>query len=356
MTRKIIHVDMDCFYAAVEVRDNPKLRGKPVAVGGSPHRRGVLCTANYEARRYGARSAMPTATALRHCPDLIVLPVNMSKYREISAQIREVFQSYTDLIEPLSLDEAFLDVSNCEQESGSASRIAEAIRAKIFKDHRITASAGVSVNKFIAKVASDWKKPDGLTVVPPEQVDGFVKQLPIERLFGVGPVTGARMHRFGLRTCGDLRSYSAADLEKHFGSFGPRLYELSRGIDNRPVNPTRQRKSLSVERTFTENRISLPHLLESLDGLVTELEIRFQKQKSLEILGVVAKIKFADFKQTTASHSGRYFWDRELLESEFRDLIGQAWARQKSEVRLLGIGLMVQQQESEQEQSDLFTT
>lgn len=354
MTRKIIHVDMDCFYAAVEVRDAPELTGKPVAVGGSPSRRGVLCTANYEARRYGVRSAMPTATALRHCPQLIVLPVQMAKYREISSDIHQIFAQYTNLIEPLSLDEAFLDVSDCLEHQGSASRIAEAIRQEIYKTHKITASAGVSINKFLAKVASDWQKPDGLTVVPPDNVAAFVQDLPISKLFGVGPVTATRMHRFGIRSCGDLLNYSAEDLQKHFGSFGPRLFQLARGEDHRPVNPSRQRKSMSVERTFSQDRLDLPQLLESLPALIDELKRRFEKQESLQIQGVVVKIKFADFQQTTASHSGRYYWDQALLENEYTDLIQQAWQRQRGPVRLLGIGLMVQQADDEFEQPDLF--
>jgi len=250
-TRKIIHVDMDCFYAAVEIRDNPNLAKKAVAVGGDAYRRGVLCTSNYIARDFGVHSATPTAQAYRLCPDLIVIKPDFSKYKEVSEQIREIFFSYTELVEPLSLDEAFLDVSDNSHCQGSASWIAKEIRERILKVTSLTASAGVAPNKFIAKVASDWDKPNGLTVIRPEQVDSFVTALPVEKIFGVGKVTAHKLHVLGIKTCGDVQKFSQEKLHQHFGSFGDHLFELSQGRDKREVKPDRVRKSLSVEETFS---------------------------------------------------------------------------------------------------------
>ncbi|MDD9892216.1 MAG: DNA polymerase IV [Gammaproteobacteria bacterium] len=354
--RKIIHLDMDCFYAAVEVRDNPALAGKPVAVGASPTGRGVLTTANYEARKFGVRSAMPTATALRQCPDLILVPVQMDKYRAASQAIHKIFADYTDKIEPLSLDEAFLDVSDCEQCGGSATLIAEEIRQRIYDDQQLTASAGISVNKFIAKVASDWNKPNGQTVITPDQVDQFVAELPVGKIFGVGKVTEAKIHKLGVKTCGDLRPFSERELAQQFGSFGERLYRLCRGIDNRPVKSDRVRKSQSVERTFSQDRADAAALLEKLPDLMDDLERRYQKQKQrYAINGIFVKIKFHDFQTTTMAHSGRYFWDKALLSHEFAQLIEQAWLRGQRAVRLLGIGFQFVELDTAAKQGDLFT-
>lgn len=354
--RKIIHIDMDCFYAAVEVRDNPELIGKPVAVGGSPTGRGVLTTANYEARKFGVRSAMPTATALRQCPDLVLVPVNMDKYRAASKVIHQIFSDYTDKIEPLSLDEAFLDVTECSQHDGSATLIAAEIRQRIHSQLKITASAGVSVNKFVAKVASDWNKPNGQTVIRPEQIDKFVEALPVGKINGVGKVTEAKIHKLGVKTCGDLRRFSEQELALQFGSFGARLYRVCRGIDNRPVKADRVRKSLSVERTFSQDRADAAALLEKLPELMDDLERRYQKQKSrYAINGIFIKLKFNDFQTTTMGHSGRYFWDRALLSHEFSQLIGQAWQRGNRAVRLLGLGFQFVEQDTAANQLDLFS-
>ncbi|MGI9293811.1 MAG: DNA polymerase IV, partial [Pseudomonadales bacterium] len=247
--RKIIHCDCDCFYAAVEIRDDPSLQGKPVAVGGSADRRGVLTTCNYEAREFGARSAMPTAMALRLCPDLIVLPVSMEKYRVASQKVQSIFKEFTEQIEPLSLDEAFLDVSDTPLLQGSATRIAQEIRRRVAAQVGITVSAGVAPNKFLAKIASDWQKPDGLTVIRPEQVQDFVAQLPVNKIFGVGKVTAAKLQRLGVNSCADLQKLSLLELDQKFGRFGKRLFELSRGVDPREVQNERTRKSLSVEHT-----------------------------------------------------------------------------------------------------------
>ena len=215
--KKIVHCDCDCFYASIEIRDNPELAGKPVAVGGSPEKRGVVATCNYEARKFGIHSAMASATARKRCPQLIIIKPDMEKYRAASQQIHQVFQTYTRLIEPLSLDEAYLDVSDCEQFAGSATRIAQAIRNEVKEKIGITISAGIAPNKFLAKIASDWNKPDGQYVVKPEEVEKFVAQLPVKKLHGVGKVTAARMHRLGIETCSDIRKLDNEALTKHFG-------------------------------------------------------------------------------------------------------------------------------------------
>lgn len=353
--RKIIHIDMDCFYAAVELRDRPELIGKPVAVGGSPSGRGVLTTANYEARAFGVRSAMPTATALRKCPELVLLPVQMDKYREASRAIHKIFADYSDKVEPLSLDEAYLDVSDCERCAGSATLIAEEIRQRIWAQQQLTASAGISVNKFVAKVASDWNKPNGQTVIKPGEVDAFVEALPVGKVFGVGKVTEAKMFKLGIQRCGQLRAYSEPELEALFGRFGQRLYRLCRGIDNRPVKADRQRKSLSVERTYSQDRADVEALLEKLPDLMLDLERRYQKQQQrYAISGLFVKLKFHDFHTTTMAHSGRYFWDAALLQREFAELIQQAWLRGQRAVRLLGVGFMFEEIDTAASQLDLF--
>lgn len=333
--RKIIHIDADCFFAAIEMRDNPELRNRPMAVGGSPFKRGVISTCNYEARKFGVHSAMPSATAMRACPQLIIVSHNMHKYREASQVMRGIFQDYTDLIEPLSLDEAFLDVTGCDRLQGSATLIAEEIRARVVSGLGITVSAGVAPNKFIAKVASDWQKPDGLTVVAPAAVDEFVRQLPVGRIYGVGKVTADKMHRLGIRTCGDLRCYSAVELTEAFGSFGPRLYELCRGVDERPVRTSRRRKSLSVEHTFEQDLISLEHCLQQLPELLVQLQERLQRLDDdyLVVKGFV-KVKFDDFTATTLERAGT----RAQLE-DYHQLLEEAFARGARPVRLLGLGV-----------------
>lgn len=335
--RKIIHIDMDCFYAAVEVRDNPELKGRPVAVGGRPSGRGVLTTANYEARKFGCRSAMPTSTALRLCPDLVLVPVNMAKYKEESGCIHAIFRRYTDLIEPLSLDEAYLDVSASNR---PATEIAKSIRAAIKDERQLTASAGISVNKFIAKIASDWNKPDGQFVVKPHQVDRFVADLPVGKIFGVGKVTQEKLHAFGAKTCADLRPFSKQELEQRFGKFGGRLYQLCRGIDDRPVSTRRLRKSLSVERTFAEDLPSLSLLLDRLPPLLEELERRWHGSSDRYVFkGITVKLKFHDFELTTASRATQFSWDTPRLLFEFSHLLETAWLRKEKPVRLLGLGL-----------------
>ncbi len=333
--RKIIHCDCDCFYAAVEMRDNPALRDLPVAVGGRADQRGVVATCNYEARRYGIHSAMATAQALKLCPELVVLPPAMEKYRIASRQILAIYGDYTDLVEPLSLDEAYLDVSDSPHCKGSATLIAQEIRARIFATVGITASAGVAPNKFVAKIASDWNKPDGLFLVRPNEVDAFVAALPVKKLFGVGKVTAAKLNGLGVQTCDDLRGWTMLELQHHFGSFGTRLHDLCRGIDNRDVSSARERKSVSVEETYTPDvpdlkacLALLPELLENLQGRIA----RCGAQKNVAKLFV--KLKFANFTQTTVECVGR-----EPAIAQLEKLMETGFARGNQPVRLLGVGV-----------------
>lgn len=332
--RKIIHVDMDCFYAAIEMRDNPALVNQPIAVGGSPGKRGVLCTSNYVARKYGVKSAMSSAYAMRLCPHLLILPVNMDKYRQASALIREVFLSYTDLVEPLSLDEAYLDVSQSQQCQSSATRIAEEIRAKIFKQCQLTASAGIAPNKFLAKVASDYNKPNGQYVIPPESVSDFIKKLPVGKIFGVGKVTAAKLEKHELYTCLDLQAKSKAYLTELCGKFGARLYDICRGKDDRAVEPTRVRKSLSVETTFFTDLQSLDQCLEQLPQLYDELVRRLKKHSIEHIHKQFVKIKFHDFVSTTVETVVS-----RLSFGEFKQLIVTGYQRRSVPVRLMGLGV-----------------
>jgi DNA polymerase-4 len=295
--RKIIHIDMDAFYASVEQRDNPDLRGKPVAVGGS-RERGVVAAASYEARVYGVRSAMPSVTARRRCPDLIFVKPRFDVYTAISREIRAIFADYTPLIEPLSLDEAYLDVSG----NPSATDIAKDIRARIKAEIGLTASAGVSYNKFIAKLASDQNKPDGLCVIPPAKGAAFVESLPVKRFHGVGPKTAERMARLGIHSGADLREQSLQFLEAHFGKFAGYLHGAARGIDERPVRPDRIRKSVGAERTFFEDIEDPTKLMEALDNVLDALMERVERSGSAGRT-VTLKVKYADFRQITRAKS-----------------------------------------------------
>ncbi|MGI4947596.1 MAG: DNA polymerase IV, partial [Janthinobacterium lividum] len=274
--RKIIHVDMDAFYASVEQRDDPALRGRPVAVG-SASARGVVAAASYEARVDGVRSAMPSVTALRRCPGLVFVKPRFDVYAGVSAQIRAIFADYTDLVEPLSLDEAYLDVTDDRPRLGSARAIAQAIRERIRAETGLTASAGVSYNKFIAKLASDQNKPDGLCVIPPARGEAFVASLPVSRFHGVGPVTAAKMQRLGILTGADLRTRSLAFLQQHFGSGAGYLYGAARGEDHRPVRSHRTAKSIGAERTFLTDLIEPAALHEALDRVVDAAWIRIER-------------------------------------------------------------------------------
>lgn len=330
--RKIVHVDMDCFYAAIELREQPELVGKPVAVGGRSGR-GVLTTCNYEARKYGCRSAMPSFKARELCPDLILLPTRFDLYREESAKIREIFAQFTRLIEPLSLDEAYLDLSHLDSE---AATVAWEIRQRIRLETGLTASAGIAKNKFLAKIASDWNKPDGQFEVTDETLDDFLIQLPVEKIWGVGKRTAARLHDAGIKTCGDLRGRTEVELVQRFGKLGSSLYRLCRGIDDRPVNPHRERKSLSNERTFRENLQSIEEGLEKLEELLEELEEDLAgRADQRPVRECVVKVKFEDFQSTTAQRASENV-DADLL----RELLAEAWERGGGKsVRLIGAGV-----------------
>jgi len=337
--RKIIHIDMDCFYAAVEIRDNPELIYKPVAVGGSAQNRGVLCTANYIARKSGVHSAMSTAHALDLCPDLIVLPVNMDKYVAVSAQIHEIFQRYTNIIEPLSLDEAFLDVTESSKIHGSATRIASAIRNDIAHELQLTASAGIAANKFLAKIGSDWHKPNGQCVIAPQRVDYFMKKLPVNKIFGVGKVTYEKLNGLGIQTCKDLQDWPEESLTREFGKFGSALYQRCRGIDSRPVEVRRTRKSISVENTFSVNLHDSNACLTAITQLHTDLLKRLKKHKQRQIKSIFLKLKFDDFSITTSQAQAR---KAELCLFEL--LFKQKKAHTERPIRLIGLGVQLEPQ------------
>lgn len=316
------------------MRDDPSLRDIPLAIGGSSDRRGVISTCNYPARKFGIHSAMATAHALKLCPGLTVIPGSMEKYRQASAAIMAIYSDYTDLIEPLSLDEAYLDVTGATIKGGSATLIAEEIRQRVKATVGITISAGVAPNKFIAKIASDWNKPDGLCVITPDQLESFVLQLPVKKIYGVGKVTTAKLQQMGIETCADLRALSMAQLVNRFGRFGKRLYELSRGEDDRPVRTSRERKSISVEHTFSADIPDLSSCLQQLPAILAELELRFKRHdEQREIAGAVIKLKFSDFTQTTVEQSAS-----ECPLALYEHLCREAWSRGQKMVRLIGMG------------------
>ncbi|MEG9487982.1 DNA polymerase IV [Mannheimia indoligenes] len=337
--RKIIHIDMDCFYAAVEMRENPSLVGKPVAVGGSTNQRGVLATCNYEARKFGLHSAMATATALKKCPNLILLPVNMPLYKAVSAQIHEIFHRYTDVIEALSLDEAYLDVSECELHSGSATWIAEAVRNDIFNELKLTASAGVAPLKFLAKIASDQNKPNGQFVITPDEVQNFVKNLPLAKIPGVGKVTNEKLKQLGFETCGDIQQAEKAMIYREFGKFGQRLWDFSHGIDERVVEPYRPRKSLAVENTLLDDIWTFEQAKSVIAELFDKLAFRIQRNWSdvplAEFKKLGIKLKFDDFTQTTLERTTEGF-----AYQRFEELLEQIFVRRnKRKIRLIGLNV-----------------
>jgi len=335
--KKIIHIDMDCFFAAVEMRDNPELKNRAIAVGGSERQRGVISTCNYEARKFGVRSAMATATAKKLCPDLVLVPGRMDVYKQVSRQIREIFERYTQIIEPLSLDEAFLDVTHSTHCSGSATRIAQAIRHDIFSELQLTASAGIAPIKFLAKVASDINKPDGQCVISPLQVQDFIDPLPLEKIPGVGKVALAKLHEGGLYTCFDVRTAEYRELLRQFGRLGASLWKKSHGIDEREVVTHRERKSVGVETTLSENIVSFDECWALIEAkLYPNLTERFSQLKtSRGIHKVGIKVKFADFKQTTIEQTCT------VLDIDvFRRLLTDVLERQHGrEIRLLGLSI-----------------
>tara|TARA_R110002051_G_scaffold256308_2_gene315414 strand:+ start:950 stop:2047 length:1098 start_codon:yes stop_codon:yes gene_type:complete len=334
--RKIIHVDMDAFYASVEQLDNPDLKGKPLAVGGG-ETRGVVAAASYEARKFGVRSAMSGYMAKKNCPELIFVKPRFDRYKEISQKIRSIFMEYTDLVEPLSLDEAYLDVTVNKKGNPSATLIAQEIRQRIYDDLRLSASAGISINKFIAKVASDINKPNGQKTVNPEEVISFLEGLEIRKFYGVGKVTADKMYRLGIFTGLDLKTKSLDFLEEHFGKSGSFYYNVVRGIHLSPVKPNRIPKSVGAERTFDENLSSEIFMLERLNNIAKELEKRLKKSN---IAGktVTLKIKFSDFSLQTRSKTLPFFIaDKALILETTKELLYQE--KLENSVRLLGISL-----------------
>lgn len=329
--RKIIHIDMDCFYAAVEMRERPELRGRPIAVGGG-ERRGVVTTCNYEARKFGIRSAMPGYKARELCPTLVFLPVRFDLYRAVSGQIRGIFLDYTPLVEPLSLDEAYLDVSGQERYAWD---IAKEIRARVLEETGLTCSAGIAANKMLAKIASEWRKPNGQFAITPEMAGEFMQSLPIRKLWGVGPKSADRFTAEGIQTCADLQKLSLMELAKRHGRWGEELYRLCRGEDDRPVEPNRPRKSLSNENTFDNNLTTIEACLDALAPMVEELLAEIAaKAADRQIRKAFVKIKFADFTRTT----------KECVCADpsleiFQALLREAFPRGGQSVRLLGAGV-----------------
>lgn len=333
--RKIIHIDMDCFFIAVEMRDQPELYHIPAAVGGLPEKRGVIATCNYPARQFGIHSAMSSAQAKARCPELVILPSDITKYRQVSSDIHSILKQFTNMIEPLSLDEAYLDVTHCDHHSGSATLIAQNIRQQIEAKLGLTASAGVAPNKLIAKIASDMNKPNGLCVVTPAQTPIFVSQLPVAKLFGVGKATCRKLDKLGVVYCSDLQKLPLSELHHNFGKFGGILHQYCRGIDNRPVNCSRIRKSLSIEHTFSKDISHFDQLIPHAKHLITQLKQQHQKKAKHRIIKRVGvKLKFADFKQTTAEITAY-----QITLDIILPLIRRARSRSLKPIRLLGLSI-----------------
>ena len=335
--RKVIHVDMDCFYAAVEERENPALRGRPLGVGGSSGR-GVLTTANYAARAFGVHSAMPAFLARARCPGIVLVPTRFALYRAESARIRAIFGSYTSLVEPLSLDEAYLDVSHLPR---PATEVAAEIRARILAETGLTASAGIAPNKMLAKIASDLRKPDGQCTIRPAAVAAFMRDLPAGRIPGVGEVTAHRLAGLGVATCGHLQAFGREELVGHFGKFGAELFERCRGVDPRPVQPDRPRKSFSHENTFALDLLNLAECQERLAELHADFVADLgNKEPDRPVTGIFVKLRFADFSHTTVARAGR-----PPHLGEFLALLEEGWRRREPaarRVRLLGLGVRLE--------------
>ena len=337
--RKIIHIDMDAFYASVEQRDNPDYRGKPIAVGGSPEGRGgVVATASYEARKFGVRSAMPSKKAVQLCPEVIFVRPRFAVYKEVSQKIREIFRRYTDLIEPLSLDEAYLDVTQDKQDIGSAIDIAKMIKQAIKDELQLSASAGVSINKFVAKIASDMNKPDGMTFIGPSSIESFMEKLPVEKFFGVGKVTADKMKGMGLFTGADLKRLPEDEMVKHFGKPGRFYYQIARGIDNRAVQPNRETKSIGAEDTFPYDLTDIDEMNAELDKLSQTVANRLQTYQ-MRGRTVTLKIKYRDFKQITRNYSvPEPVGDFDIISTTAKRLL-LATEPEGKKIRLLGVTL-----------------
>jgi DNA polymerase-4 len=359
--RKIIHIDMDAFYASVEQRDNPEYRGKPIVVGGLPEGRGgVVATASYEARKFGIRSAMPSKKALQLCPHAIFVRPRFAAYREVSQHIRAIFSRYTDLIEPLSLDEAYLDVTNDKLNVGSAIEIAKQIKQAIKDELNLTASAGVSINKFVAKIASDINKPDGLKFIGPSAIETFMEVLPVEKFFGVGKVTAEKMKKMGLHTGADLKRLTEDEMYRHFGKSGRFYYQIVRGIDNRDVQPNRETKSLGAEDTFAYDLTTIEEMNAELDKIAITVVNRLSKYE-LKGRTITLKVKYHDFKQITRNQSSSTpICYLETISATAKQLLARSF-EEGQKIRLLGISLSnfgeaatKQKQDTETGQLELF--
>ncbi|ATD65098.1 DNA polymerase IV [Neisseria weixii] len=335
--RKIIHIDMDAFYASVELREQPQLKGKPVVVAWDGAR-SVICAASYEARQFGLHSAMSVATAKRLCPQAVYIPPHFELYRQVSGQIHTIFRRHTDLIEPLSLDEAYLDVTANKQNIRYASEIAEKIRAEIFAETGLTASAGIAPNKFLAKIASDWRKPNGQFVLHPKKIDAFLETLPLGKIPGVGKVTLKKMQALGMQTAGDLRRFERGELLNYFGRYGYRLYDLARGVDERPVKASRERLQISTEITLPED-LSLAQTIEHLPHLAEDLWQQIQR-KNVDVKGVTLKLKTHDFRIITRSLTySSVLPDRQALLKAAHTLVERVPPQTEDAFRLIGIGV-----------------
>lgn len=352
LSRKIIHCDCDCFFAAVAMRDNPALAKVPLAVGGGG-RRGVVATCNYQARAFGVRSAMPMGEALRLCPALKVVPPDMARYRQVSGEIQAIFRALTPWVEPLSLDEAFLDVSDCTAWQGSATRMAQALKQQVRAATGITISAGVAPNKFLAKIASDWRKPDGLFVITPAQVAAFVRDLPVERLHGVGQVTAGRLHQMGIVTCADLSALPLQTLTTQFGRYGIQLHQMAQGEDDRPVRVSREVKSISVEQTFEYNLPNLAACLEVLPSLCADLQRRLlRRQGDRLVQKLFMKLRFADFSTHTLERTLPL--SQTPVVGDFEPLLARLYGDGQRAVRLMGLGVRLRPEEMPSQQLELF--
>ncbi len=336
--RRILHVDMDAFYASVEQRDDPSLRGRPVAVGGRPESRAVVCAASYEARTYGVRSAMPMARAVALCPPLAIVPPDFSRYRAVSQQVHEVFREVTPLVEPLSLDEAYLDVTENRWGEPLGMEVARRIKRAIAERTALTASAGVAPNKFLAKIASGWRKPDGLTVIAPERVEAFLQQLPVSALWGVGPVTERRLKALGIQKVTDVRTASIADLQQALGTHADWLVRLAWGDDTRPVVPNRAAKSHGAERTYAEDMSSLEQMVAQVRRL-SDISADWLARKALWARTVTVKVRYADFTTVTRSQSlSPAVREADVLQATATSLLERTEARTRP-VRLLGVSV-----------------
>jgi len=335
--RRILHVDMDAFYASVEQRDRPDLRGRPVAVGGRPDARGVVAAASYEARAFGVRSAIPMARAARLCPDLVIVPPDFAKYRAVSRQIQDIFRSVTPLVEPLSLDEAYLDVTENAWREPLGMRVAERIKALVRETTQLTASAGVAPNKFLAKIASAWRKPDGLTVIAPERVESFLQKLPVEALWGVGPVTAARLRERGIARLVDVRTADPAMLQAAVGSWADGLRRLADGHDDRPVEPNRPSKSSSSERTYAQDLVDLVRIREEIDTMARD-NAGWLERKGLMARTVTIKVRYSDFTTVTRSDSRAPTNDGDAIARRAIALLDRTEAGRRP-IRLLGAGV-----------------